>query len=198
LVAARDLAVLWERTGAVVTPEEYAPIEVAPQEPSSPSAPTVKMAVQAYLEDARARGNSASAVYKKEGIFARRFRVNPTDKTGCKIPANTSSLLSFCENEGIRFLDELDLATLSEWRANWNVNSQVRSTRQGTLIGFLWFCERRGWFPRNFAAVVTRGLGKIQVKATQTGNFQPEEYKAKFLDIDAGVADWCGSRGLMG
>jgi len=64
---------------------------------------------------------------------------------------------------------------LSEWRATWNVNSLVRSKRQGTLIGFVWFCERRGWFPRNFAADVTQGLGKIQVKATQTGYFRPEE-----------------------
>src|SRR5205823_8413185 len=46
------------------------------------------------------------------------------------------------------------------------------------VLGFLWFCERAGWLPRNYASDITRGLGRIQVKATQTGYFQPDEYKA--------------------
>jgi hypothetical protein len=32
--------------------------------------------------------------------------------------------------------------------------------------------------PRNYASDITRGLGRIQVKVTQTGYFQPHEYKA--------------------
>jgi integrase len=58
------------------------------------------------------------------------------------------------------------------------VNSLVRAKRQGLVIGFIWFCERRSWFPRNYAAEITTGLGRIEVKATQTGYFQPHEYKA--------------------
>src|ERR1022692_4309160 len=178
MAAARDLAILWERVGSTVRPEEYTPISTVAEATTELTLPTVEMAVEAYLADARARGNSVSAVYKKEGIFARRFKINPQDKTGAKIAANTSSLLSFCAGKGIRFLEELDLAILSEWRATWNVNSLVRSKRQGSVIGFVWFCERRGWYPRNYAADITQGLGRIQVKATQTGYFRPEEYKA--------------------
>ena len=37
--------------------------------------------------------------------------------------------------------------------------------------------RRAGWFSRNYAADMTKGLGKIQVKAVQTGYFQPDEYK---------------------
>jgi hypothetical protein len=75
--AARDLAILWERAGSTVRPEEYTPIRMPTAAIPEPTLPTVEMAVDAYLSDARARGNSASAVYKKEGIFSRRFKVNP-------------------------------------------------------------------------------------------------------------------------
>src|ERR1039458_8861938 len=108
LQAARDLAILWERVGSAVRAEEYAtvaaPLETAP----TPTLPMVEMAVEAYLADARARGNSISTVYKKEGIFARRFKVNPKDKAGAKRPASTSSLLSFCDRKGVTFLEELE------------------------------------------------------------------------------------------
>ena len=33
-------------------------------------------------------------------------------------------------------------------------------------------------FDRNYADEMTRGLGRIEVKPTQTGYFMPEEYKA--------------------
>ena len=74
--AARDLAILWERVGSTARPEEYIPISTVAEATPEPTLPTVEMAVEAYLADARARGNSVSAVYKKEGIFARRFKVN--------------------------------------------------------------------------------------------------------------------------
>jgi integrase/recombinase XerD len=75
-------------------------------------------------------------------------------------------------------LFELTLPVLCNWRATWKVNSLVRAKRQGLVIGFIWFCERRGWFPRNYAADIISGLGRIEVKATQTGYFKPDEYKA--------------------
>ena len=88
------------------------------------------------------------------------------------------SLVRYCDLKGFRFLAELDLNAIRDWRATWNVNSLVRQKRQGQVLGFLWFCERAGWLPRNYASDITRGLGRIQVKATQTGYFQPHEYKA--------------------
>jgi integrase/recombinase XerD len=87
------------------------------------------------------------------------------------IPSQTTSLLRYCDQKGIRFLAELDLNTIRDWRGTWKVNSLVRQKRQGQVLGFLWFCERAGWLPRNYASDITRGLGRIQVKATQTGYF---------------------------
>ncbi|MEO8594184.1 MAG: site-specific integrase [Candidatus Solibacter sp.] len=139
-------------------PQEYALVSAPVAEPEAPL-PTVTMAVAAFMADSRDRGNSVATVYKKHVVFE-------------------SALLRFCVAKGIRFLSELDLSTIREWRAGWNLESLSRAKRQGQVLGFLWFCERAGWLPRNYASDITRGLGKIQVKATQTGYFQPAEYKA--------------------
>jgi integrase/recombinase XerD len=175
--AARDLAILWEKVGTPVRPGDYTEPTSAAQEPE-PTRPTVEGAVSAYMADSRDRGNGDASLYKKATVFERTEIVNPRDRSGAKIAAKTTSLLWFCRQKGTRFLSELNLATLCEWRATWGVNSLVRAKRQGLVIGFLWFCERRGWFPRNYAAEMTAGLGRIEVKATQTGYFMPAEYKA--------------------
>jgi integrase len=156
--AARDLALLWERVGSPVRPEAYAPI-TEPTAATEPERPTVQMAVSSFMADGKDRGNSAATLSKKRVVFEK-------------------SLLQFCANKGIRFLSELDLNTMREWRGTWDLDSLSRYKRQGQALGFLWFCERAGWFPRNYASDITRGLGKIKVKARQTGYFQPKEYAA--------------------
>jgi integrase len=176
LEAARDLALLWERAGKPVRPEEYSP--PATNEDSEPKRPTVDMAVAAYLADARDRGNSDSTLEKKAAVFERRTAKDPKNQSGPPLQAKTASLLWFCQEKGIRFLSELDLNTVREWRSAWKVNALTRYKRQGQILGFFWFCERAGWLPRNYAAEMTKGLGKIQVKAVQTGYFQPAEYTA--------------------
>ena len=87
-------------------------------------------------------------------------------------------LLSFCAEKGIRFVEELTLSVAQDWRGTWGVSSGVKEKRQKEVIGFFWFFERAGWFPPNYAANLTTGLGKIEVKASQTGYFLPNEYKA--------------------
>jgi len=156
--AARDLALLWERVGSPVRPEAYAPITEATALTES-ERPTVQMAVSALMADGKDRGNSTATLSKKRVVFEK-------------------SLLQFCANKGVRFLSELDLNTIREWRSTWELDSLSRYKRQGQALGFLWFCERAGWFPRNYASDITRGLGKIKVKARQTGYFQPKEYAA--------------------
>ena len=160
LEAARNLAILWEKHGKPVRPGAYAPAPEPAAAPEAPALPTVAMAVTAFLADATDRANEPATLYKKRVVFA----------TG------KASLTAFCKSKGIRFLSELDLNTIREWRSTWNVESLSRYKRQGQVIGFLWFCERAGWLPRNFASDITRGLGRIQVKATQTGCFAPAEY----------------------
>ena len=83
------------------------------------------MAIAAYMADSRDRGNCEASLYKKATIFERTEIVNPRDRSGARLPANTTSLLWFCRDKGIRFLSELTLPILCEWRATWKVNSLV-------------------------------------------------------------------------
>lgn len=178
LEAARALALEWERTGTIGRPAAYAPTpEPTPETPADPDSVTVERAVAAFMADSRDRGNSDATLQKKSTVFERRTARDPKNPE-LLVASQTTSLLWYCAHKGIRFLPELDLNTIRDWRATWKVNSLVRQKRQGQVLGFLWFCERAGWLPRNFASDITRGLGRIQVKATQTGYFQPKEYKA--------------------
>jgi integrase len=158
----RDLAVLWERTGELVRPEEYSAI-VAPEVArfgtveNEPELPRVEMAIAAFMAAKRDQGISEATMYKKRLVFDKLLR-------------------AFCAEKGIRFLKELELAQWQEFRSTWKVEALTRNKRQGEMIGFIWFCERAGWYPRNYATEITTGLGKIQVKATQTGYFMPAEY----------------------
>lgn len=72
LQAARDLVLLWERSGAPKRPEESLAAPTPEQEVASPR-PTVEMAVSAFLTDAQDRGNSEGTIYKKGRFFSRRF-----------------------------------------------------------------------------------------------------------------------------
>jgi integrase len=157
LEAGRNLALLWERVGQPIRPEEYS--APGPKAPEADTPPSVEMAVAAFMADAKDRGNSEATFYKKRLVFEKLLR-------------------AFCEQKGIRFLSEMDLNALREWRSTWKVDALSRYKRQGQVLGFLWFCERAGWLPRNYAADMTKGLGKIQVKARQTGYFMPAEYAA--------------------
>jgi hypothetical protein len=94
LEAARDLALLWERTGRRVRPDDSA-APVAEAESESPR-PTVEMAVRAYMTDARDRGNSDGTLDKKAAVFERIFITDPKHRDGSQIPTNTTSLLWFC------------------------------------------------------------------------------------------------------
>jgi integrase len=161
LESARNLAILWERNGAPVRPEEYA-AAVQPPATAETQQPTIESAVSAFMADGRVRGNTTATEYKRKIVFE-------------------SSLLPFCADKGFRFVAELDLNAVRDWRSTWKLGALSRYKRQGQAIGFIWFCERAGWLPRNYASDITRGLGKIAVKATQTGYFQPDEY-ARLID----------------
>jgi integrase len=156
--AARDLALLWERLGRPERPEAYAPIP-EPAAAPEPERPSVEMAVSAYMADGRDRGNSEATIRKKRTVFE-------------------SSLMGFCRNKGIRFLYELNLNTIREWRSGWGLESSLaRAKRQEQVLGFLWFCERAAWLPPRTASETTQGLGRIKVQPTQTGYFHPGEYE---------------------
>lgn len=127
------------------------PRRLASPEESAPRV-TVADALTAYMTDARDRPNPPAAIAKKQTIFEKQ-------------------LAAYCRDKGIRFLIELDVRAIREWRSTWQDEALSRAKKQGRVLGFFWFRERSGWLPPNFAYGITKGLGRIQVKATETGLF---------------------------
>jgi hypothetical protein len=57
------LAILWERVGKPVRPEEFAVVPQPAAKPE-PERPTVEMAVAAFMADGRDRSNSEATMYR--------------------------------------------------------------------------------------------------------------------------------------
>jgi|SRR5215471_2502636 len=175
MMAAMELARLWEQTGSVIVPPPPAHAVPEPEAKDDDGRIRIEAAVNAYIKDAKDRNNKEGTLEKKENLFARRWKKNAKDHE--KVPSTAPSLLRFCDHKGIRFLNQLDLAMIQEWRSTWDCTSLVRHKRQSSVIGFYWFCERAGWLPRNYAHDLTLGLGKIRVDAPETGYFTPPQYQ---------------------
>ena len=111
------------------------------------------------MADSSDRGNAEATVYKKHILF-------------------TKQLVAFCKEKGPRFLSELDTNIIREWRSTWKDEALARYKKQVVCLGFFGFARRAGRLPRNFATDLTKALGKIQVKVTETGYFTPDEYRA--------------------
>lgn len=118
----------------------------------------IEAAVEAYLADAKARELREATLYKLKGIFQKQF-------------------LAWAKDNGLRFLKEIDLRLLREFRATWTGGALAKKKKQERLIGFFWFCIRAGWLTTN----PTQGLGRIAVDATPTDYFLKEEFD-KIID----------------
>lgn len=170
--AARALAMLWEREGRVYQPtlQEIlgTPIPGTAQTPDdSPIQKQIllRTAVSLYINSAENRGNAHNTLRKKKTVF----------ETGHE------SLLVFAERGGYRFVSQIDALFLEEWRNSWSLEALARFKRQCQVIGFLWFCQRHGWFPPTYTDQMTAALGRIEVPKKQTGYFPPDEFK-KIID----------------
>ena len=70
------------------------------------------------MADSRDRGNSDATLQKKATVFERRTARDPKSREAL-VPSQATSLLRHCDQKGIRFLSELDLNTIRDWRSDW-------------------------------------------------------------------------------
>jgi integrase/recombinase XerD len=126
---------------------------------------TIKLAVEEYLADARARELSEATLYKLDIIFRKQF-------------------LGWTKSEGYALLRELDLRAVQVFRASWQDGGLAKKKKQERLTGFFWFCIRTGWITQNPTAHLTR----IVVHQTPTDYFTREEY-AQILDATCRLDD---------
>jgi integrase/recombinase XerD len=116
---------------------------------------SIVAAVTAYLSDSKARNLSEATLYKLKIIFEKQF-------------------VSWCVHKGYRFLIQVDLDPLREFRDTWKDAPLARTKKQARLIGFFYFCIPSGWLIQNPAL----RLKRIKVVQKSTSYFEPAEYSA--------------------
>jgi integrase/recombinase XerD len=116
---------------------------------------TVAHAVAEYLQNAKDQGNGEDTLRKKATTFEKQ-------------------LLTWCEERGYFYIEQLGTSELRQWRSTWNMEPLARSKRQGMVCGFFYFCMRQGWITKN----PMLDVGKIQVRERPTDYFPKEEFDA--------------------
>ncbi len=145
----------WEAAGTV--DDDATSFQEPPSlaEQQTDSRISIVAAVTAYLSDAKARNLSEATLYKLKIIFEKQF-------------------VPWCAHKGYRFLIQVDLDALREFRDTWKDAPLARSKKQARLIGFFYFCVRSAWLIQNPAL----RLGRIKVVQKPTGYFDPDQYSA--------------------
>jgi integrase/recombinase XerD len=115
-------------------------------------------AVQKYLSDARSRHLAPATLIKLTRIFQKK-------------------MLTWTDEQGLRYLDELTTPQLTDWRASWKVKALTARVMQEIVRSFFRFCIRQDWLTTNPASRLTR----IIVKQKPTDYFSREQFQ-KVLD----------------
>ena len=120
-------------------------MEATESEPLSTADPlAIQQAGERFLTDAKARQLNESTVYKYRLLF--------------------KQIGNFAQRRGLRYLKELDLPTLDEFRAEWKDGPRSSLKKVERLRAFLRFCERRKWIADNPA--IDLKAPKIQNRPT--------------------------------
>lgn len=119
--------------------------EVRQDQPTAAAEPmTIQLAAERFLADARARQLAECTVYKYRLLF--------------------KQIENFAQRHGLRFLKELDLQALDEFRTEWKDGPRSSLKKLERLRAFLRFCERRKWIDDNPAVCLK--APKIWIKPT--------------------------------
>jgi len=90
---------------------------------------TIQQAGERLLNDGKARKLNESTLYKYRLLF--------------------KQIGDFAQRRGLRYLKELDLTTLDDFRAEWKDGPRSSLKKLERLRAFLRFCERRKWIDSN-------------------------------------------------
>ena len=119
--------------------------EAQDSEPKNAAEPmTIQQAGEKFIADANARKLNESTIYKYSLLF--------------------KQLGNFAQKGGLRYLKELELTTLDEFRSEWKDGPRSSLKKLERLRAFLRFCERRKWIDSNPATDLK--APKIQNKPT--------------------------------
>jgi site-specific recombinase XerD len=86
---------------------------------------SIQQAGEDFLADAKSRQLVECTIYKYRLLF--------------------KQLGSFAKKHGLRFMEELDLARLGQFRSEWKDGPRSSLKKLERLRAFFRFCERRKW-----------------------------------------------------
>lgn len=115
----------WQK--AQETIREWESLQAQPQDKTKPI--TVGQACENFLVDVRSRALSDCTIYKYKLLFGR--------------------IEDFAKRKGVRYLKELGLPILDQFRSEWKESPLSSLKKLERLKAFLRFCERRKWIDTN-------------------------------------------------
>ena len=100
-----------------------------------PDIPTIAKAVELFLQDVRAQKLNVETIRKYENLLSRRF-------------------LPWCEAKGYRYLKQLGVEQLRQFRATWSDSANYATKNLERLRAFFRFCMHDDWIAKNPARAV--------------------------------------------
>ncbi|MBA2603348.1 MAG: tyrosine-type recombinase/integrase [Acidobacteria bacterium] len=119
-----------------------------------PDIPTIAEAVERFLADVKAQQLSGETIRKYENLLNRRF-------------------LPWCESKGLRYLKQLGVEEMRQFRAGWTDSANYATKNLERLRAFFRFCMHDDWIARNPA----RAVKAPKVTDTPTLPFSRAEIK---------------------
>jgi len=92
--------------------------------------PTIDYAVQRYFQDLVDRGLAYSTIRKDRIIIERQ-------------------LSAFCQSRGLRYLEELEVGQIADFRSSWKNSANTGSKKLERVRTFFRFCRSRKWIKEN-------------------------------------------------
>jgi site-specific recombinase XerD len=136
------------------------------QQNSHPAAMSVKEAVEVFLTSKRNENLAADTVYRHEQIM--------------------KSLVEFCDRQGVIFVKDITLATLTMWQSQWTLKApQARRSRQEKVRNFFKYCLANGMIATNPAIPDHWKSVKIKVGDQYIRAFEPSEYEQILSSIES-------------
>ena len=131
---------------------------------------TIEKAREKFLNDMEQRGLAEATIYKYRIMF--------------------KQLESFAVARGLRYVVELSLDQLSDFRSSWKDGLRSSAKKLERLRAWLAFCEQRKWIAENPA----KNLRSPKVKDRPTLPFPSEEMVTIFATLDGKYAKRAGRR----
>jgi integrase/recombinase XerD len=100
-----------------------------------PDIPTISEALERFLADAKAQRLSGETLRKYENLLNKR-------------------LLPWCESKGYRYLKQLGVEEMRQFRATWTDSANYATKNLERLRGFFRFCMHDDWIAKNPARAV--------------------------------------------